>query len=113
MIKSLKAREHKLAQIDEQLKVLSGGDFASGELPTFKEKLEGMNEYPLRPVGIEILQVNVGYMCNQVCKHCHVDAGPDRKEIMTRENMEHVLHVLRNANIQTLDLTGGAPGNEP
>ena len=113
MIKSLKSREHKLAQIEEQLKVLSGGDFASGELPSFKEKLESMDLYPLRPTGIDILQVNVGYMCNQVCKHCHVDAGPDRKEIMTRENMDYVLDILRKTDIQTLDLTGGAPEMNP
>lgn len=113
MIKSLKARDHKLAKIEEQLKVLSGGDFASGELPTFKEKLEGMGSYPLKPTGIEILQVNLGYMCNQVCKHCHVDAGPDRKEIMTKEYMNIILDVLRNTSIHTLDLTGGAPEMNP
>jgi radical SAM/Cys-rich protein len=113
MIKSLKARDHKLAQIEEQLKVLSGGDFANGELPTFKEKLEELDSYPLKPTGIEILQVNLGYMCNQVCKHCHVDAGPDRKEIMTKEYMEIILDVLRKTNIHTLDLTGGAPEMNP
>lgn len=113
MIKSLKARDHKLAQIEEQLKVLSGGDFANGELPTFKDKMQEIGQYPLKPTGIEILQVNLGYMCNQVCNHCHVDAGPDRKEIMTKEYMEIILSVLRNTNIQTLDLTGGAPEMNP
>ena len=113
MIKSLKARDHKLAQIEEQLKVLSGGDFANGELPTFKDKMEQIGEYPLKPTGIEILQVNLGYMCNQVCQHCHVDAGPDRKEIMTKEYMEILLSILRNTQIQTLDLTGGAPEMNP
>jgi radical SAM/Cys-rich protein len=55
----------------------------------------------------------VGYMCNQVCSHCHVDAGPDRKEIMTQETMEQILHVLRNSKINTVDLTGGAPEMHP
>ena len=43
-----------------------------------------------RPKKLEILQINLGYMCNQVCSHCHVDAGPDRKEIMTKETMDTV-----------------------
>tara|TARA_R110002072_G_scaffold63882_3_gene158550 strand:+ start:1872 stop:2927 length:1056 start_codon:yes stop_codon:yes gene_type:complete len=113
MIKSLKARDHKLAQIEEQLKVLSGGDFANGDLPTFKDKMQEIGQYPLKPTAIEILQVNLGYMCNQVCQHCHVDAGPDRKEIMTKEYMEIILSILRENDIQTLDLTGGAPEMNP
>jgi radical SAM/Cys-rich protein len=53
-------------------------------------------------------------MCNQTCKHCHVDAGPDRKEIMTRVTMEQCLHALRaNPDLQTVDLTGGAPEMHP
>ena len=60
--RSLKGKNHKLAQVEEQLKVLSGGDFADGSLPTFKDKIEEMGEYPLRPTNIEIMQVNLGYM---------------------------------------------------
>ena len=45
-------------------------------------------QFPLRPKKLEVLQINLGYMCNQVCEHCHVDAGPDRKEIMTKEQYE-------------------------
>lgn len=52
-------------------------------------------------------------MCNQVCSHCHVDAGPDRKEIMTRETMEQCLHVIKSSGAHTLDLTGGAPEMNP
>ncbi len=52
-------------------------------------------------------------MCNQVCKHCHVDAGPDRQEIMTRETLQHCLEVLAEAKINTLDITGGAPEMNP
>src|SRR5690606_15677067 len=62
---------------------------------------------------LEILQVNVGYMCNQVCEHCHVDAGPDRKEIMTRETMIEILNVIKQTGAHTLDLTGGAPEMNP
>jgi radical SAM/Cys-rich protein len=60
-----------------------------------------------------VFQVNVGKMCNQVCKHCHVDAGPDRKEIMTRETMQECLEALAQSDIPTVDLTGGAPEMNP
>ena len=112
-IKSLKARQDSLAQTEKQLEILSGGIFKDGSLPTFKEKVKSSNLPPVRPTALEILQINVGYMCNQVCSHCHVDAGPDRKEIMTRETMEQILTVLQNNTIKTVDLTGGAPEMNP
>jgi radical SAM/Cys-rich protein len=52
-------------------------------------------------------------MCNQVCAHCHVDAGPDRKEMMLDQTMEDCLSVMRNNSIETVDLTGGAPEMHP
>lgn len=61
----------------------------------------------------EILQVNLGYLCNQSCLHCHVAAGPTRKELMTGENIDHLLRILKLPNIHTLDLTGGAPEMNP
>ena len=112
-IKSLKSRQDSLAQTEKQLEILNGGIFEDGTLPTFKEKLKNSNIQQVRPTGLKILQINVGYMCNQVCSHCHVDAGPDRKEIMTQETMEQILHVLRNSKINTVDLTGGAPEMHP
>ena len=112
-IKSLKARQDSLAQTEKQLEILSGGIFKDGSLPTFKEKVKSSNLPPVRPTALEILQINVGYMCNQVCSHCHVDAGPDRKEIMTHETMEQILTVLQNNTIKTVDLTGGAPEMHP
>ena len=112
-IKSLKSRQDSLAQTEKQLEILNGGIFEDGTLPTFKEKLKNSNIQQVRPTGLEILQINVGYMCNQVCSHCHVDAGPDRKEIMTQETMEQILQVLRNSKINTVDLTGGAPEMHP
>jgi radical SAM/Cys-rich protein len=69
---------------------------------------------PLRPRQIEIFQINVGKLCNQTCKHCHVDAGPDRREVMSRETMELCLVALdRSPTIRTVDLTGGAPELAP
>jgi len=113
MTKSLKAKGHDLAETSKQLQILSGGQFANGELETFRKKIEPLGHYPLKPTSVEIFQINVGYMCNQVCNHCHVDAGPDRKEIMTRETMQHCLDILEQHDIKTLDLTGGAPEMNP
>lgn len=113
MVKSLHAQEHALSYADNQLRLLEGVPGKTPGFTAFKKKLDGNGLFPLKPTGIDILQVNVGKMCNQTCKHCHVDAGPDRKEIMTRETMEQVLRVLKEADISTLDLTGGAPELNP
>lgn len=110
---SLHKRESDLAQSNRQLEILSNGIFKTGELPTFAQKIKETNQFPLRPKKLEILQINVGYMCNQVCEHCHVDAGPDRKEIMTVDTMKQCLEVIRNTGATTLDLTGGAPEMNP
>ncbi len=111
--KSLKARHKELAETNNQLEILNGGIFQEGELPYFKDKIAEIGQFPLRPNKLEVLQINVGYMCNQVCEHCHVDAGPDRKEIMTKETMIQCLEVIRNTGAHTLDLTGGAPEMNP
>ncbi|MCQ8116500.1 arsenosugar biosynthesis radical SAM (seleno)protein ArsS [Methylomonas rosea] len=58
---------------------------------------------------LEVLQVNLGYLCNLSCVHCHVNAGPKRTEMMSRETIDQVLALADAANIHTLDLTGGAP----
>jgi len=113
MIKSLKKRESDLANAHKQLELLSNGVFANGELPTFADKIAETNQFPLRPSKLEILQINLGYMCNQVCEHCHVDAGPDRKEIMTKTTMQQCLEVIKKTGAHTLDLTGGAPEMNP
>jgi len=63
----------------------------------------------LRAAAVDTLQVNVGKLCNQACKHCHVDASPKRTEIMTRETAEVVIDAVRRFRIPTLDITGGAP----
>ena len=68
---------------------------------------------PLYRGALDTLQVNLGYRCNQACLHCHVNASPDRKEMMERETVEQVLAVLRARRLSTLDLTGGAPELNP
>lgn len=73
---------------------------------SFNEKL---GEMDLCADRIDTLQVNVGKLCNQACKHCHVDASPKRTEIMTRKTIDACLDVLRKFQIPTLDMTGGAP----
>ncbi|PKQ43864.1 arsenosugar biosynthesis radical SAM (seleno)protein ArsS [Confluentibacter flavum] len=113
MIKSLHKRESELANSKRQLEILSNGIFQKGALPTFKEQLSKSNQFPVKAKKLEILQINVGYMCNQTCSHCHVDAGPDRKEIMTRETMQHILEIIKQTSAHTLDLTGGAPEMNP
>lgn len=107
--KSLKAKGSSLANSGEQIRLLSG----QLALPRFEDQLAASGLFPLLPTGVEILQVNVGKMCNQVCKHCHVDAGPDRREIMTRETMQLCLDALDASSISTVDLTGGAPEMNP
>lgn len=113
MLKSLISRDSDLSKTEKQLEILSDGVFKDGSLPTFANKIKQTNQFPLKPSKIEILQINVGYMCNQVCAHCHVDAGPDRKEIMTIDTMLQILEVLKNTEVNTLDLTGGAPEMNP
>jgi radical SAM/Cys-rich protein len=68
---------------------------------------------PFLATGLEVLQVNVGKVCNQTCRHCHVDAGPERREVMSRETMQLCLDVLAQTDIPTLDITGGAPEMNP
>jgi radical SAM/Cys-rich protein len=82
-------------------------------LPTFDQKLKEHGLAPLKAANVSVLQVNVGKLCNQTCRHCHVDAGPDRREVMARETMEACLAVLRKTQIETVDLTGGAPELNP
>ena len=80
---------------------------------SFKEALAQSSLYPLRATGVDILQINVGKKCNQTCRHCHVDAGPDRTEMMPRDVMEKCLEVLATTDIPTVDITGGAPELHP
>ncbi len=67
----------------------------------------------IKRAELETLQVNLGYLCNQQCLHCHVDASPRRTEIMTSETIADVINFIKKQNIKTLDLTGGAPEMNP
>ncbi len=77
--------------------------------PSFNSALARHGLHPLRATGIEIFQINVGKLCNQTCRHCHVDAGPDRTERMTRETAEACMAALERTTATTVDITGGAP----
>ncbi len=111
--KSLKARNSELADTFVQLNVLNGKDRVDEKFPSFNKKVADLGFVPFQPTKMEIFQMNVGKMCNQTCAHCHVDAGPDRKEIMTKETMEQCLEVLAKGDFHTVDLTGGAPEMNP
>ena len=78
----------------------------------FDEKLAA-HGIELRSTVVETLQVNTGKLCNQACKHCHVDASPARTEIMTRETAEQVIEAVRKFRFRVLDITGGAPELNP
>ena len=107
--KSLFFRHNPLASPQNQLDVLEH----QGRIRPFAEKLAEAGLNPLRPVELEIFQINVGKLCNQVCAHCHVDAGPDRREIMTRDTMQECLDALAKIDVKTVDITGGAPEMNP
>ncbi|NTU67369.1 MAG: radical SAM/Cys-rich domain protein [Chlorobiaceae bacterium] len=82
-------------------------------IPPFQAALSGHGVGELHPTGIDILQVNTGYRCNLRCTHCHVDARPDRAEVMSRETMRQCVEVLKSNPVRTLDITGGAPEMNP
>lgn len=109
-LKTLKRRGSNLANAAMQIAILEDDN---SNQPKFSQKLETIGFFPLKPTDLEILQVNVGYMCDLTCSHCHVDAGPDRKEIMTQETMQQCIDAIKKSNIHTLDLTGGAPEMNP
>lgn len=98
-----------LADPAEQLRVLQQLPLAR----SFDACLDAAALYPLRAERIDVLQINVGKLCNQTCRHCHVDAGPDRREVMTRATMEACLRAVDAGRIPTVDITGGAPELNP
>lgn len=108
--KSMKALGETLAEANEQIKIINNYE---SPFPQFDDKYELVGEGFLQARNVEIFQINLGKMCNQVCKHCHVDAGPDRKEIMTKATMQLCLNALAQTDIPTVDLTGGAPELNP
>jgi radical SAM/Cys-rich protein len=109
MALTLLGRSNPLASPTEQLRVL---DQSSTAQP-FDLRLHEAGILPLRATGITVLQINLGKLCNQTCRHCHVDAGPDRTESMSRETAEQCVHALATTDIPTVDITGGAPELNP
>ena len=99
--------------VSTQLDVLNNGIFSDGKLPLFKEKLKEVNIPDIKKGQLKILQLNIGYMCNQTCSHCHVDAGPNRKEMMSMKILKRCLSLMIENKIETVDITGGAPEMHP
>jgi radical SAM/Cys-rich protein len=106
---SLLRRQSPLADAKEQIRILE----STTGVPSFVSTLSSHGYGPLAASSIETFQLNLGKLCNQTCGHCHVDAGPDRTEVMTRETAEACLKVLERTSIPRVDLTGGAPELNP
>lgn len=86
---------------------------ANFSIPAFDATLKANGIEQLTPTKLEVFQVNLGKMCNQTCKHCHVDAGPHRKEAMSKEIMLACLEAIKTSGAHTVDITGGAPEMHP
>lgn len=106
---SLISRNSPLASAGEQRRLLSG----TAVCPPFEEKLRQAGRDPFHATGITVFQVNLGKLCNQSCRHCHVDAGPDRREMMNGETVGLCIEAMAKTAIPTLDITGGAPELHP
>ncbi len=106
---TLARRGSELASGAAQLALLDRVPIADPLEGDFDRHLAEHGQKPLRASAIEVFQINVGRTCNQTCSHCHVDAGPDRVESMTRETAELCMDVLARTDIPTVDITGGAP----
>jgi len=108
--KSLQASQNDLADTFFQLQVLNGKEKSFRRFTPFQQKVG----YAISPVYPQVLQINIGKLCNQSCAHCHVDAGPDKKrENMTKEMLIKCLDILERTEIPTVDITGGAPEMNP
>jgi radical SAM/Cys-rich protein len=102
---TLIARGDELASSREQLRKLA----ATTSCAPFHARLAAAGLAPLTATGIQVFQINVGKFCNQACRHCHVDAGPERVEQMSAETAQLCIRALAATDIPTVDITGGAP----
>ena len=109
MALTLLGRHNPLASATEQLRILAQAQ----SCPPFDTPMRRAGLDPLHATGITVFQINVGKLCNQTCRHCHVDAGPDRQESMSHETAELCVTRLAKTDIPTLDITGGAPELNP
>jgi radical SAM/Cys-rich protein len=109
--RSLRSRRSPLAPPAAQLRLLAELPLAAG---SFSAALAACGWDALRPAPLEIFQINLGRLCNMTCRHCHVDAGPDRvAENMDRETVDLCLRALDRTTARTVDITGGAPELNP
>ena len=114
--KSLKSSSNKLHDTFFQLQVLNGQALVERQFESFEDKIMSQAEFAagLTSVKPRVFQINIGKLCNQSCAHCHVDAGPDRKEEnMDRATLEKCLSIIEKYQIPTVDITGGAPEMNP
>jgi radical SAM/Cys-rich protein len=88
-------------------------DSETAQITPFSEQLKESGMFPITARSVDIFQINVGRQCNLSCKHCHVEAGPHRREVMSRTVLERCLDVARNPAITVIDITGGAPEMNP
>ena len=108
----LTAERRSSVETDRQFRIVQPVDEAA--FPPFDSRLAQAGVGPLVAGGIDVVQINVGKLCNQTCKHCHVDAGPDRtRENMSRETFELCLDAIKRIGRPDVDLTGGAPELNP
>jgi radical SAM/Cys-rich protein len=111
ILKTLHRQSHPLASPIQQLEMLHDPNvLGSGR---FTEVVKEHVQLPLLRRELTTLQINVGRVCNQTCGHCHVDAGPDRREAMNAETAQQIIDFLKRSRVQTLDITGGAPEMNP
>ncbi|MEP6571395.1 MAG: arsenosugar biosynthesis radical SAM (seleno)protein ArsS [Gemmatimonadota bacterium] len=109
VLPTLQKQRHPLSSTAAQKRRLD-------EIPlahSFEQMLGSGDGFPLRPTHLRVLQLNVGRKCNQTCRHCHVDAGPDRVEMMPPDIVDASLRVFAENDIPVLDITGGAPELHP
>lgn len=112
-IQSLRARHLPLASPAEQLRQLDAVAVDGASLD-FERTIAAAGVEGLYPAALEIFQINLGKLCNMTCRHCHVDAGPDRTDaMMSRETVEACLRALDQTPAHTVDITGGAPELHP
>lgn len=112
---TLQRRHSPLAAPEQQRLVLEAVDLAQAPYQgNFATALMAHQHSRLQPDTLEILQINVGKLCNMTCQHCHVDAGPDRtQEVMSRDTIDACLQALAQTTAHTVDITGGAPELNP
>lgn len=94
-------------------KAAAGEIRKEAELNGFDAALASSNLFPLLRRKVSVLQINLGKLCNQACRHCHVDAGPERTESMSAATVDECLKAVMDSDIPTVDITGGAPEMHP